>query len=346
MDYEFPPSQFVGDLASTVVIHCVLLSGALLPLILVGLRTKRRAKSSEVWYLALAMTVVPLSLFVVGRGLPGEWVPFLVLYSLFFEFVASIALIVIGRRLRGQGQATPVLSIIGSLMVLGFLILCLLPATPSAREAAKRMQCSNNIKNLAVSLLQDEQSRGSYMPVNLQIDNGPLLSWRVELLPFLERRDLFETYDRTKAWDSEQNFKVTAVKEPPFVCPSNPQPRDETGRHFTAYARPAGDQVRTAVGGQFEVSRSNTIAIVEACGQNIVWTEPRDAPISAATVGINLPGHRQGTSGGALSSYHTGGATAAMLDGSTRFLSKSVDKVILERMLIGVSADESFEFKN
>jgi len=85
------------------------------------------------------------------------------------------------------------------------------------------------------------------------------------------------------------------------------------------------------------------VAVVEACGLNILWTEPRDAIVEDATVGINLPGKKLGTSDGVLSSYHTDGATTAMLDGSIRFLSKSIDKSILKRMLYGVGPDETIE---
>ncbi len=292
------------------------------------------------------MILVPTTVAIVGFDLPAEWMPFIVLYVLFFELVSSVALLVISRRLKAQGQATSVGKVVVSLFGLGLLILLLLPATPSAREAAKRMQCSNNLKNIGLALLNDEQNRGAWIPLTTSLDSGPPVSWRVEVLPYLEHKPLYDQYDRAGAWNSEPNVQYASKKIGVFVCPSNPTPADLNGRFFTAYARPSGELVTSAGPGKIDlsnVSRSNTLAVVEACGQNIIWTEPRDTAVNASTVGINLPGKVLGTSDGAVSSYHTSGAQVAMLDGTVRFLSSSVDRKVLAQMLHGVGNDERLQ---
>ena len=346
MVYEFPPSQFISNVPATVAIHLILLAAALLPLFFVWVRTKRPARKSELWIITAAMTFVPVCLVVVAPGLPTEWIPFLVLYALFFELVSIISLFVIGRRLKAQGEATSVVKIIASLFAFGFLILCLLPATPSAREAAKRMQCSNNLKNVALALITDEQQRGALAPLNPILGDGVPTSWRVEMLPFLERKSLYDSYDHSAPSDGESNAKFASVNIGTYTCPTNPKPADANGRYFTAYLRPFGAEVKTTGTGKVDlsnISRSNSIAIVEACGQNIIWTEPRDALVDDSTIGINLPGKQPGTSDGALSSYHTGGVQVAKLDGAVMFLSKSIDPKVLKQLLNGVGPDEQLQ---
>ena len=343
MLHEFPPSAYRENLLLTIAIHVVLLVAALLPLFFVWVRTKKQAHRSELWMITAAMIFIPVSLAIVGPGLPSVWVPFVVLYALFFELVSIVALFVISRRLKAQGQATSVVNVIASLFALGFLVLCLLPATPRAREAARRMQCSNNLKMIGLALSYDETQRGSFAPLNSVQDNGPPTSWRVEMLPYLEQKTLFDSYDLASPWDSEENTKLASTKVTAFVCPSNLQPTDADGRYFTAYARPFGANVKSAVAGKIDLSqvgRSNSIAVVESCGQNIIWTEPRDALVEERTAGINLPGKTRGTSDGAISSYHTGGAQVVMLDGAVRFLSQSVDRKVLQQMLNGVASNE------
>lgn len=189
MVYEYPPSKFAENLTLTIVIYIVLLLAALLPLFFVWVRTKAPAKKSEIWVITAAMVLAPPGALVAGPSLPSEWVPFIVLYAVFFEIVSFVSLVVITRRLSAQGQSTSVVGIIGSLFGLGFLFLCLLPATPRAREAARRTQCSNNLKNIAMSLINIEARCGVYLPVNSSFENGPAVSWRVEVLPYLEHQE-------------------------------------------------------------------------------------------------------------------------------------------------------------
>ena len=72
---------------------------------------------------------------------------------------------------------------------------------------------------------------------------------------------------------------------------------------------------------------------MEACGTRIVWTNPQDVDVDSATIGINLPGREPGFSDGITSSHHTGGAQAALADGSVRFISADTDPNILKALL-------------
>ncbi len=77
---------------------------------------------------------------------------------------------------------------------------------------------------------------------------------------------------------------------------------------------------------------ANTLAVTEATGLNIVWTEPRDAELGRNPLGINLAGDETSASRGIASSWHEGLVNAAMADGSVRSLSENIDPQVLKAL--------------
>ena len=65
----------------------------------------------------------------------------------------------------------------------------LLPAVQAARDAARRMQSSNNMKMISLGLLNYQASHGVSAGLQADKEGKPLLSWRVHILPFLEQND-------------------------------------------------------------------------------------------------------------------------------------------------------------
>ncbi len=89
---------------------------------------------------------------------------------------------------------------------------------------------------------------------------------------------------------------------------------------------------------------SNTAMLVEACGQNVVWTEPRDLDVDAVSLGVNLPGVRRGESAGLLSSHDPSGAAAVLTgDCALAALSADTDPEVLKAMLT-IDGGESVRF--
>src|SRR5262249_11555843 len=80
----------------------------------------------------------------------------------------------------------------------GVLVALLLPAVQAAREAARRMQAGNHLKQLGLALQIYHDAYGEFPPAVVSDPNGrPLYSGRVLLLPFLEQKPLYDQFDKT-----------------------------------------------------------------------------------------------------------------------------------------------------
>ena len=128
--------------------------------------------------------------------------------------------------------------------IIGVLVGLLLPAVQSAREAARRMSCSNNQKQMALAALNHESTHKS-LPPSLFVDMGlppggagtpgapypaAVHSWAAFLLPYLEETALADAYDMDFPWFSSPSIipgtpNNSAVLQQPvasFICPSAP----------------------------------------------------------------------------------------------------------------------------
>lgn len=82
--------------------------------------------------------------------------------------------------------------------IIGVLIALLLPAIQSAREAARRSQCMNNLKQIGLGMLNHESTKkyfppGQFKPAGLPIKRA--LAWSVWHLPYIEQQGIFDRFD-------------------------------------------------------------------------------------------------------------------------------------------------------
>ena len=108
--------------------------------------------------------------------------------------------------------------------IIAILIALLLPAVQQAREAARRTQCKNNLKQIALGM-HNYESTNNALPPSMAI--VPTItsnaSWSIHgrLMPFMEQVNLYSQIDLSKAWG---NFPIISnYRVPVYVCPSDPK---------------------------------------------------------------------------------------------------------------------------
>ena len=90
--------------------------------------------------------------------------------------------------------------------ILLILIAMLMPATRRSREAARRTQCRNHLKQLGLALHNYHETHQGLPAAYTTSDEGQRLhSWRTLLLPQLENQTLYDTTDFSKPWDGPGN---------------------------------------------------------------------------------------------------------------------------------------------
>ena len=255
--------------------------------------------------------------------------------------------------------------------IIGVLIALLLPAVQAAREAARRAACLNNMSQLGLANHNFEFHFES-LPSGVTNADGPIrnepkgthVSWVVKLLPYLEQNILASKFDQAAGAYDPANATVRAVQIATLQCPSSPVPylnEDGTvartayvGCHHDSEAPIDEDnhgllflnsKVRYA-----EIFDGTTMTILfgEALTsrEGLGWVSGTRATLRNTSVielgGPYLPqpagpatavSEPSGSlSMGGMGSYHPGGLNVGFADGSTRFLSQSIDPQLLRKL--------------
>jgi prepilin-type N-terminal cleavage/methylation domain-containing protein len=165
--------------------------------------------------------------------------------------------------------------------IIAVLIGLLLPAVQKVREAAARIQCTNNLKQLALACHLHADAIGTLPASNVVVQTGRdptnegsyayYENWCLKILPYIEQGNLAAQYDFTKPYDrqppSGQKVQQTFVKV--FSCPSDPD-ANKIGQPFTGYVGPTVNGVTGFMTGSY---RAN-------CGVNNnvkSWSNPEEA---------------------------------------------------------------------
>lgn len=127
--------------------------------------------------------------------------------------------------------------------IIGILVALLLPAVQAAREAARRMSCSNNIKQITLALhnYHDSMKRLPSGWINLGQNDEAMWGWSAMLLPYIEQQTLHRSLGGCGTVPMEHIFTqpfpemLLALRTPQasFRCPSDGGPKLNHGRPFT-----------------------------------------------------------------------------------------------------------------
>ena len=187
-------------------------------------------------------------------------------------------------------------------------------------EAQQRTAAANNMRQNALAV-HNFESAFQHLPTSVFThESGKKYSWRIAILPFIGRQDIYDQYDFTQEWDSPHNLEVTS-KMPDFFR-SDLDDRDSTNTSFF---------MLTGEGGMFGADKplqfrdikdgtSNTILLIQA-QREIHWAKPEDIEIDPEKPLPDFGG------------FHQGGYNVAMADGSVRFMSEKVVEDHLRAML-------------
>jgi prepilin-type N-terminal cleavage/methylation domain-containing protein/prepilin-type processing-associated H-X9-DG protein len=107
--------------------------------------------------------------------------------------------------------------------IIGVLIALLLPAVQKVREAANRMACASNLKQIGLAFHHYENNNGAFPPAYDAIHNPPRgHAWGTYLLPYLEQENLYKQYDFEQLLSAPGNLAVIQTRLKVMLCPSSP----------------------------------------------------------------------------------------------------------------------------
>ena len=212
---------------------------------------------------------------------------------------------------------------VSSPAVAGVAVGLLLPAVQAAREAVRRAQCSNNLKQIGLAFHNHHSVHGAFPGNILGKDGKPLLSWRVAILPFIEQQELYNEFKLDEPWDSPHNKPLMSRMPMSFRCPSSPL-TDPSMTSYLGYEGPGALLEKGRKVGVADVidGTSNTLAVVES-SKDVPWTKPEDLPFD--------PEARPALYG--AGSKHPGGFNALFADGSVRFLKSSIGLTVFKALI-------------
>jgi len=209
------------------------------------------------------------------------------------------------------------------------------------RESGRHPTCGNNLKAIAIALYTYQERYGSFPPACICDESGkPMHSWRVLLLPFMERDDVYRKYDFAEPWNGPHNRLLESEMPEWYTCPI----AEKLGANrppLTSYVAVTGPD--TAWPGcksrrlkEFTAGTDRTILLVEVAHSDIHWMEPRDPRLE------DLLASRSGACE-PLTSHHVaesywlapepGSGNVARPDVAVHFLPGRIDKADAEAFL-------------
>jgi prepilin-type processing-associated H-X9-DG protein/prepilin-type N-terminal cleavage/methylation domain-containing protein len=162
--------------------------------------------------------------------------------------------------------------------IIAILIGLLLPAVQKVREAASRMKCQNNLKQLALACHGYESATGFLPPAEYKLENKTVTpevkieyGWAVTILPYIEQGNLGLKYNTSLDWTHPSNREVVETQIKIFQCPSaSPGDRIDTFIEYNKNNDPA-----SGIKKQYSAACSDYFACKGVKGKDL--TDPKKA---------------------------------------------------------------------
>jgi hypothetical protein len=187
---------------------------------------------------------------------------------------------------------------------------------------ARQVQSSNNLKMIALAMHNYHDTfRKLPAAYTADSDGQPLLSWRVQILPFLDQQALYDQFHLDEPWDSEHNKQLIPLMPNVYAAPGSTAEAGKTN-YLTVRGKNTVFPGEESLGfHSITDGTSLTIMTVEANDQRaVIWTKPDDFEYDVAKPQAGLVGLR------------ANGFLAGLADGSVRFVKASIDSNILNAL--------------
>ncbi len=119
--------------------------------------------------------------------------------------------------MRGRHSGFTLVELLVVIAIIGILVALLLPAVQSAREAARRTQCINNLKQVGLAL-HNFHSAHKKLPPSRYLDDYP--SWLVLIMPFVEGGPEYDTWNLDVSYYHPDNARARQATIEVYACPS------------------------------------------------------------------------------------------------------------------------------
>jgi len=152
--------------------------------------------------------------------------------------------------MKKQNRGFTLVELLVVIAIIGVLVALLLPAVQAAREAARRSQCTNNLKQIGLGIQNFHDTYTLLPPTATQGGGAPndkYHTWLVIILPFVEQGALFDQFDLSKPWDQAPNpaaAQLPGAAIAGFRCPSRSHSGFSDG---AAQVGPVGDYAAGSV---------------------------------------------------------------------------------------------------
>lgn len=251
---------------------------------------------------------------------------------------------------RSSRDGLTLVEVLVVLAIIAVVVGLTLPATRRVREAAPRIQCQNNLKQLMMAMHTFESTGRPAASPSAGHPDAPAdrsfppgcfgpgttpeerLSWAVALLPYLEQESLFKQFDVEQGYAGNHPAARTRIKT--FLCPAAAEAAGDAVTHYVAMSgirydaagRPAGAAGNGFMGYDRQTTpamitdgTSNTIALAETRFGLGPWARGGASNVRGFDpADVPLHGDRRPFGG------HPGGMHVAMADGSVRFIRSSI----------------------
>jgi hypothetical protein len=216
--------------------------------------------------------------------------------------------------------------LVGLAVLAGLLFV---PAIRAEDKAADQARSSKNLRQIALAMWNYLSAYKTFPAAYIASKDGkPMLSWRVQILPYIEEGKLYKEFHLDEPWDSEHNKALIAKMPDVYAAPGSKVanefktvylvPHSHSGDRKTETIFPEGKKSKLT---DIKDSTPRTILVVEASDDRaVIWTKPDDYEVDFEKPMAGLVGLRKG------------GFLAAFADESVQFLKDSIDGETLKAL--------------